>query len=83
MAVESTTTTTAPAPTTTTTATTKTPSVWTADLEVNLFHALTGHKITGVNRFFHMACVYHKLMAVNDNKEALLPDNLWTHLTSM
>jgi len=56
--------------------------MWTPDLEVNLFHALTGHKITGINRYFHMACVYHKLMTVSENHN-IVPDNLWVHLTAM
>ena len=58
--------------------------MWTADLEVNLFHALTGHKVTGINRYFHMACVYHKLMSVSDSStEKIRPENVWTHLKSM
>ena len=56
--------------------------MWTADLEVNLFKSLTGHKITGINRYFHMACVYHKLMTVHENN-TIEPGNLWSHLTNM
>jgi len=57
-------------------------NIWTADLEVNLFHALKGHKPTGINRHFHMACVHHKLITACEIKE-LSPDLVWTHLYNM
>jgi len=58
--------------------------MWTPDLEVNLFHALKGHKPTGINRHFHMACVHHKLItASREIKDQLSPDLVWIHLKNM
>ena len=53
--------------------------MWTPELEVNLFHALRGHKPTGVNRFFHMACIHHKLVLNSDVKDITSKD-VWDHL---
>jgi len=57
--------------------------LWTADLEVNLFHALKGHKPTGINRFFHMACVHHKLISSCQAKDDLSSKHVWQHLNDM
>lgn len=56
--------------------------MWTPELEVNLFHALKGHKPTGINRFFHMACIHNKMQNSCDLKE-LTPKEIWVHLTNM
>ncbi|XP_057311270.1 MRG/MORF4L-binding protein-like [Hydractinia symbiolongicarpus] len=56
--------------------------MWTPDLEVNLFHALKGHKPTGINRFFHMACIHHKLATSCELKD-LTPNHIWAHLKDM
>lgn len=56
--------------------------MWSPELEVNLFHALKGHKPTGINRFFHMACIHHKMMTSSELKE-LTPKEIWAHLTAM
>jgi CT20 family. len=56
--------------------------MWTPELEVNLFHALKGHKPTGINRFFHMACIHNKMQNSCESKE-LTPKEIWHHLTNM
>lgn len=57
-------------------------TMWTPELEVNLFHALKGHKPTGINRFFHMACIHNKMMNSCEMKD-LMPKQIWSHLTAM
>ena len=56
--------------------------LWTAELEVNLFHALKGHKPTGINRYFHMACVHQKLISNCDRKD-VRSSSVWEHLNEM
>lgn len=56
--------------------------MWTPELEVNLFHALKGHKPTGINRFFHMACIHNKMQNSCELKD-LQPKDIWVHLTNM
>lgn len=56
--------------------------MWTSELEVNLFHALKGHKPTGINRYFHMACIHNKMQNSSEAKE-LSPKDIWIHLSNM
>ncbi|XP_066919714.1 MRG/MORF4L-binding protein-like [Clytia hemisphaerica] len=57
--------------------------MWTPELEVNLFHALKGHKPTGINRYFHMACIHNKMQNATCDSKDLQPKDIWTHLTNM
>lgn len=57
------------------------PGHWSVDMEVNLFHAMRGHKPVGVNRHFNMVSIYEKLC--NPNTKALTAQNVWEHLATM
>lgn len=54
---------------------------WNADTEVQLFHAMKGHKPVGINRYFQMACIHQKLSA-SVNKE-ISSQTIWDHLDTM
>lgn len=54
---------------------------WNADTEVQLFHAMKGHKPVGVNRYFQMACIHQKFSA-SINKE-ISSQTIWEHLDTM
>jgi len=56
---------------------------WTAEMEVNLFHAMKGHKPTGINRHFHMACIHHKLLSQELDKDYVKSLHVWKHLKRM
>lgn len=34
---------------------------WDVDMEVQLFYAMANHKPVGINKHFHMACIWEKL----------------------
>ncbi|XP_006818355.1 MRG/MORF4L-binding protein-like [Saccoglossus kowalevskii] len=55
--------------------------VWDADLEVNLFHAMKGHKPVGVNKNFHMMCIHEKFTLSTGKK--CTANVLWKHLGTM
>ncbi|KAL3172229.1 hypothetical protein MRX96_013209 [Rhipicephalus microplus] len=54
---------------------------WNVDTEVQLFHAMKGHKPVGVNRYFHMACILEKFSA-SLNKD-ISSQTIWEHLDTM
>uniref|UniRef100_A0A1E1XA89 Putative chromatin modification-related protein eaf7 n=1 Tax=Amblyomma aureolatum TaxID=187763 RepID=A0A1E1XA89_9ACAR len=54
---------------------------WNADTEVQLFHAMRGHKPVGVNRYFQMACIHEKFSA-SLNKD-IASQTIWDHLDTM
>uniref|UniRef100_G3MPR3 MRG-binding protein n=1 Tax=Amblyomma maculatum TaxID=34609 RepID=G3MPR3_AMBMU len=54
---------------------------WNADTEVQLFHAMRGHRPVGVNRHFQMACIQEKFSA-SLNKE-VSSQVIWDHLDTM
>ncbi|XP_071965903.1 MRG/MORF4L-binding protein-like [Antedon mediterranea] len=57
------------------------PLNWTVDMEVNLFHAMRGHKPVGVNKNFHMLCIHEKLTQMTGKK--LTSQQIWKHLSTM
>uniref|UniRef100_A0A131Z4I4 MRG-binding protein n=1 Tax=Rhipicephalus appendiculatus TaxID=34631 RepID=A0A131Z4I4_RHIAP len=54
---------------------------WNVDTEVQLFHAMKGHKPVGVNRYFQMACIHEKFSA-SLNKD-ISSQTIWDHLDTM
>ncbi|KAL8597747.1 hypothetical protein ACOMHN_001706 [Nucella lapillus] len=54
---------------------------WNVDMEVNLFHAMRGHKPVGVNRHFHMVVIHEKLVSPATKK--LTAKDVWNHLSTM
>ncbi|KAK7508337.1 hypothetical protein BaRGS_00000576 [Batillaria attramentaria] len=54
---------------------------WNVDMEVNLFHAMRGHKPVGVNRHFNMVFIHDKLSNAANKK--LTAKSIWNHLSSM
>ncbi|XP_025111142.1 LOW QUALITY PROTEIN: uncharacterized protein LOC112574336 [Pomacea canaliculata] len=57
------------------------PGSWNVDMEVNLFHAMRGHKPVGVNRHFQMVFIHEKLN--NASGKRITSKNVWEHLSSM
>ncbi|XP_046848238.1 MRG/MORF4L-binding protein-like [Xenia sp. Carnegie-2017] len=56
--------------------------VWTPELEVTLFHSMKGHKPTGINRHFHMACIHDKFITAT-GKRNISSKQLWQHLQEL
>lgn len=54
--------------------------VWNVDMEVNLFHAMRGHKPAGVNRHFQMIAIHEKLSSAS---KKLTSDDVWKHLKTL
>lgn len=54
---------------------------WNVDTEVQLFHAMKGHKPVGVNRYFQMACIHQKFSS-SINKD-IHSQIIWDHLDTM
>lgn len=54
---------------------------WSVDMELNLFHAMRGHKPVGVNRHFNMVAIHEKM--TNPNTKKLTARNVWDHLSTM
>ncbi|XP_060562308.1 MRG/MORF4L-binding protein-like isoform X2 [Ruditapes philippinarum] len=50
---------------------------WNCEMEVNLFHALRGHKPVGVNRHFHMVSIHEKLSSTN---KKITARQIWDYL---
>ena len=55
--------------------------VWGVDMEVNLFHAMRGHKPVGVNRNFQLAFIHDKLNNISHKK--ITAAQIWKHLGAM
>ncbi|XP_015121521.1 MRG/MORF4L-binding protein [Diachasma alloeum] len=54
---------------------------WNVENEVQLFFAMNGHKPVGVNKYFHMVCIWEKFRAAI-NKDVSFKA-IWDHLETM
>ncbi|XP_011312789.1 MRG/MORF4L-binding protein [Fopius arisanus] len=54
---------------------------WNVENEVQLFFAMNGHKPVGVNKYFHMVCIWEKFRAAI-NKDVSFK-TIWDHLETM
>ncbi|XP_022097072.1 MRG/MORF4L-binding protein-like isoform X2 [Acanthaster planci] len=54
---------------------------WSVEMEVNLFHAMRGHKPVGVNKNFQMMCIHDKLQQSMGRK--VTSQQIWQHLSTM
>uniref|UniRef100_A0A2C9LXW5 MRG-binding protein n=1 Tax=Biomphalaria glabrata TaxID=6526 RepID=A0A2C9LXW5_BIOGL len=54
--------------------------VWNVDMEVNLFHAMRGHKPAGVNRHFQMLAIHERL---SSSCKKITSDDVWGHLSTL
>lgn len=55
--------------------------VWGVDMEINLFHAMRGHKPVGVNRNFQVALIHDKLNNISHKK--ITAAQIWKQLGVM
>ncbi|CAG5114598.1 unnamed protein product [Candidula unifasciata] len=54
--------------------------VWNPDMEVNLFHAMRGHKPVGVNKHFQMISIHDRLSSAC---KKITSDDVWNHLSTL
>lgn len=54
---------------------------WNVENEIQLFFAMNGHKPVGVNKYFHMVCIWEKFRAAIHKDISL--KMIWDHLESM
>ncbi|XP_033188211.2 MRG/MORF4L binding protein [Bombus vancouverensis nearcticus] len=54
---------------------------WNVENEIQLFFAMNGHKPVGINKYFHMVCIWEKFR-VAIHKDLSLK-TIWEHLESM
>ncbi|KAF7402382.1 hypothetical protein HZH66_004649 [Vespula vulgaris] len=54
---------------------------WNVENEINLFFAMNGHKPVGINKYFHMVCIWEKFRAAIHKDVSLKA--IWDHLESM
>ncbi|XP_076287864.1 MRG/MORF4L binding protein [Lasioglossum baleicum] len=54
---------------------------WNVENEIQLFFAMNGHKPVGVNKYFHMVCIWEKFRAAIHKDVPL--KMIWDHLESM
>ncbi|XP_066603296.1 MRG/MORF4L-binding protein [Prorops nasuta] len=54
---------------------------WNIENEIQLFFAMNGHKPVGVNKYFHMVCIWDKFRAAIHKDIPL--KLIWNHLESM
>ncbi|KAH9496833.1 hypothetical protein Btru_010398 [Bulinus truncatus] len=54
--------------------------IWNIDMEVNLFHAMRGHKPAGVNRHFQMLAIHERL---NSACKKITSEDVWKHLSTL
>lgn len=54
---------------------------WDVDMEVQLFYAMAGHKPVGINKHFHMACIWEKLS--NSITKEITTRDIWDHLETL
>ncbi|KAL3868313.1 hypothetical protein ACJMK2_041134 [Sinanodonta woodiana] len=57
-------------------------AIGSVEFEVNLFHAMRGHKPVGVNRHFQMMFIQEKINGASGSKN-LSAKQIWNHLTTM
>jgi len=53
---------------------------WNVDMEVNLFHAMRGHKPAGINRHFQMVSIHERL---SSGIKKLSSQDVWDHLSTL
>ncbi|EFN77250.1 MRG/MORF4L-binding protein [Harpegnathos saltator] len=54
---------------------------WNVDNEIQLFFAMNGHKPVGINKYFHMLCIWEKFrIAIHKDIPLKI---IWDHLESM
>ncbi|KAL6425241.1 hypothetical protein ACFW04_009468 [Cataglyphis niger] len=54
---------------------------WNVENEIQLFFSMNGHKPVGVNKYFHMVCIWEKFRAAIHKDVSL--KMIWDHLESM
>lgn len=54
---------------------------WDVDMEIQLFYAMANHKPVGINKHFHMACIWEKLS--NSTNKEISTQDIWKHLESL
>ncbi|XP_012276514.1 MRG/MORF4L-binding protein isoform X2 [Orussus abietinus] len=54
---------------------------WNVENEIQLFFAMNGHKPVGINKYFHMVCIWEKFRAAIHKEISL--KMIWDHLESM
>lgn len=54
---------------------------WNVENEIQLFFAMNGHKPVGVNKYFHMVCIWEKFRTAIHKDVSL--KMIWDHLESM
>lgn len=54
---------------------------WDVEMEIQLFYAMANHKPVGINKHFHMACIWEKLS--NSITKEISTHDIWKHLESL
>lgn len=54
---------------------------WDVDMEIQLFYAMANHKPVGINKHFHMACIWDKLS--NSITKEISTQDIWTKLHTL
>lgn len=54
---------------------------WDVDMEIQLFYAMANHKPVGINKHFHMACIWDKLS--NSITKEISTQDIWTKLNTL
>ncbi|XP_047035170.1 MRG/MORF4L-binding protein isoform X3 [Helicoverpa armigera] len=57
------------------------PLTWDVDMEIQLFYAMANHKPVGINKHFHMACIWEKLS--NSITKEISTQDIWKRLESL
>ena len=57
------------------------PLTWDVDMEIQLFYAMANHKPVGINKHFHMACIWEKLS--NSITKEISTQDIWKHIGSL
>uniref|UniRef100_A0A2A4JX29 MRG-binding protein n=1 Tax=Heliothis virescens TaxID=7102 RepID=A0A2A4JX29_HELVI len=57
------------------------PITWDVDMEIQLFYAMANHKPVGINKHFHMACIWEKLS--NSITKEISTQDIWKRLESL
>ncbi|XP_072948110.1 uncharacterized protein MrgBP [Epargyreus clarus] len=54
---------------------------WDVDMEIQLFYAMANHKPVGINKHFHMVCIWDKL--TNSITKEISTHDIWKHLDTL
>lgn len=54
---------------------------WDVEMEIQLFYAMANHKPVGINKHFHMACIWEKLS--NSVTKEISTQDIWKHLEKL